>query len=124
MNCSKTFGKKDRLDDHISTYHANVKFNCALCSKSFKSELKVRDHQRRIHAEKKFKCDVCDTLFRMPCELNEHVQVKHEGKRWHCSYPDCTSHFTLRTSAIEHLSRIHKSKGDEHKEYCKNLTMN
>lgn len=122
--CSKTFGVKERFKDHMSTFHKNDEFKCSKCLKSFQSEMKVRRHQQRFHGTKKFHCDDCDAAFRIPSELEEHIQVKHEGKRWHCSYPDCKSHFTLRASAIKHLSKIHKSKGKEHKEYCKNLALN
>ena len=56
------FGKKIRLDAHISSGHKEKKiFGCEICGKNFANNTKLGQHTGAIHEGKKpFKCDVCD----------------------------------------------------------------
>lgn len=119
-HCDKSCPTTQSLQDRTSTYHDNVKFECAECKKMFRSQYKLQQHQRKEH-KKRFECSYCRASFLKPSLRTRHENVKHEGLRYHCSVPKCARKFTSRLSALNHLRMHHSLHAEEFRKYSSKL---
>ena len=62
--CSKTFKRKEALDNHAIVHKDLPKdFKCVTCGAAFNSQQYLNRHISRHFAEKKHKCRDCDMAF-------------------------------------------------------------
>ena len=98
-NCTKTFAKERRYQDHINK-HIGVKAHvCKSCSKSFYSSAYLGEHYKSCSKEVSFKCPICNQIFSYKTALNAHKRAEHDGIRHFCQ---CGRSYKHATSLARH----------------------
>lgn len=73
--CSKIFGRKTLLENHIRRHFDYRPFKCNFCEKSFKTRQYLTGHVNGVHKnDKQFVCDKCDARFSWRTTWKRHVQ--------------------------------------------------
>jgi len=77
--CSKSFGRAERLEEHLRTHTGETPFKCDICLKGFTTKHNLLRH-RNIHTlEKKYTCEICFKYFADPTQHKRH-QATHFAK--------------------------------------------
>ena len=89
--CSRHFGRKYELKEHIDFVHKKMKFDCEECSSMFTNARALRCHTKKKHPS--------------TTTLNYHKKVKHPDIEHHCDY--CTMKFTSKSNIKQHVETLH-----------------
>merc|ERR1712004_56033 len=80
--CSKTFKRKEALDNHAIVHKDLPKdFKCVTCGAAFNSQQYLNRHISRHFAEKKHKCRDCDMAFIDRRDYVVHINKVHANPR-------------------------------------------
>ena len=74
--CTKTFDRRDVLNDHVRNHTGEKPFQCTVCNKKFTRGFVLLRHMR-THGEGAFKCDFCLKSFDR-WDYNEEVLRGHK----------------------------------------------
>ncbi|GAB0088729.1 zinc finger protein 391 isoform X1 [Sergentomyia squamirostris] len=106
--CSKTFGRKSSLLNHIRNHSAEKKYVCSFCQKGFTQAANLRNHERIHTNERPYVCIDCGKAFTQVTNLNNHRRL-HTGERpFVCIEPDCGRSFAQVTNLNNHMKTHHK----------------
>ncbi|XP_055715266.1 zinc finger protein 583 isoform X3 [Phlebotomus papatasi] len=106
--CSKTFGRKSSLLNHIRNHSAEKKYVCSYCQKGFTQAANLRNHERIHTNERPYVCIDCGKAFTQVTNLNNHRRL-HTGERpFVCIEPDCGRSFAQVTNLNNHMKTHHK----------------
>jgi uncharacterized Zn-finger protein len=105
--CSRGFGWKLSLTEHMKTHTGEEKTNCPVpgCSATFWTKKGLKQHQQCVHSERVFECPDCGSTFKSRRYLEQHQQCVHSERVFEC--PDCGSAFKSRGDLKRHQQRVH-----------------
>lgn len=106
-HCSNAYARKDYLEVHIQSYHAQqLQFQCPQCKQGFSLKSDLNVHIRTC-TKKLFKCDLCNYTTKSIAYAEDHKQ-KHIGNdEFKCLH--CSAVFLQRSELLKHL-RTHNKK--------------
>lgn len=115
--CSKFFGNKRRLDNHMRSHSTDL-IPCGLCNKKFKSSVHLKFHLQRHTGEKKHQCEICGKKFSDSSHKRRHIRQVHEGQKpdsssapkFTCEY--CGKVMWVKGSYERHILVAHTSNRD------------
>lgn len=101
--CSKTFKRKEALDNHAIVHKDLPKdFKCVTCGAAFNSQQYLNRHISRHFAEKKHKCRDCEMAFIDKRDYIVHVSKVHANHRpFGCSV--CGMAYKTKQGLASHL---------------------
>jgi len=101
--CSKTFKRKEALDNHAIVHKDLPKdFKCVTCGAAFNSQQYLNRHISRHFAEKKHKCRDCDMAFIDRRDYVVHINKVHANHRpFGCS--SCGMAYKTKQGLTSHL---------------------
>ncbi|KAF8475995.1 hypothetical protein BDZ91DRAFT_710714 [Kalaharituber pfeilii] len=122
-NCTKSFDRPCRLDDHLNTHTGQRPHVCTDCGKSFFRDSHLRAHKKAVH-EKNFsyQCDIlvqdpasldgdtkrCGRTFATAQHLKRHMESHQQRFPHNCTeYPPCTAGFRKKTQLGRHIRTEH-----------------
>jgi len=109
-NCSRTFDKKWKLEEHISSHTGDRPFICTEpgCDKSFVRKAHLQRHALSHSDERPFSCSTCSSSFKVLSNLRKHEKI-HAGKKpYSCHVAECSSAFLKKTQLYSHLLAAHE----------------
>lgn len=100
----QSFGRAERLEEHLRTHTGETPYKCDICSKGFTTKHNLLRH-RNIHTlERKYTCKYCHKFFADPTQHKRH-QATHfakQNKGQNCGdYRGCSK--VLQVRAIRSL---------------------
>lgn len=114
--CSKTFNRQSRLDEHIRSHTGERPFKCphAFCTKDFLRDSHLKHHLTSAHSNvRKYQCtwEGCDKSFATGTRLRRHIE-SHEGKeKYRCrGYEGCNETFRKHDTLRRHILKAHENK--------------
>ncbi|XP_012272354.1 zinc finger protein 502 isoform X2 [Orussus abietinus] len=80
--CSKSFGRKDRLEFHEMRHNEDMnEFVCSSCGKEFSTEHALYEHYLFVHKQARpHMCELCGKSFQLKARLKDHLR-SHTGER-------------------------------------------
>ncbi len=135
--CSKEFGTKKSLDEHVIKHQTRDPgkkvFNCEDCKESFKSFSLYMVHYRHIHKslppefKDQYVCENCGKVFTEESLLKAHIKITHgeKGKKQKSRSgrpllpcPECSKVFKGKTGFDEHVRSVHENNTPHACEQC------
>ena len=115
-DCSKTFNRQSRLDEHIRSHTGERIFKCphAFCPKDFLRDSHLKHHLTSAHSNiRKYQCtwEGCDKGFATGTRLRRHVEA-HEGReKYRCrGFEGCNETFRKHETLRRHVLSVHHNK--------------
>ena len=103
--CSKDFGSKRSLDNHIYTHKEINKIKCIFCPKEFFNKHALNVHLVIHTGATPFKCDYCQKHFTQQATLKTHL-LTHSGERtFQC--PQCRRCYSQSSTLYRHIRQYH-----------------
>lgn len=108
--CSRKFGKKSRLYEHVCVHENPHHFKCQICAKTFQNSFGLSNHMMWKHtpdSEKPFRCDVCGNRFWKDYLLKQHMEyhLALEEKKFACK--ECNRFFGTNLLLKSHEQTVH-----------------
>ena len=82
MTCDKRFITQEKLKEHISLVHDQIKpYSCSICGKSFLLQHKLKEHSILVVHEKLklFQCSVCNYRTGLKENMTNLIDKVHGG---------------------------------------------
>lgn len=106
-DCSRTFTRKQRYDDHRRAAHTGEKpYKCEICGKRF-AKNRIKGHLRTHSTAKPFKCPHCPEAFKTNVGFAGHMRTHDEEGRWQCIH--CGVAFPTKRLLGNHIQRKHRN---------------
>lgn len=111
--CTKTFSKKNNLNNHILAKHSNIeKYICSICKKSFSYKQSFNRHMN-VHkvAISIYTCSECGYSSQLKFMLTRHIKTVHlnENDRFlKVSCVFCNQHFS-KNNLTSHYALCHQT---------------
>ncbi|XP_013163431.1 PREDICTED: zinc finger protein 454-like [Papilio xuthus] len=103
--CSKCFGSKLLLKNHLVSHSTTRDYICNICGKAFKTEVARSTHVKIHDKNKPHICNICDKGFKTETALQLHVRI-HLNIRPHVCHI-CNKAYTEPGSLRVHIRRKH-----------------
>jgi len=114
--CSKTFNRQSRLDEHIRSHTGERPFKCphAFCPKDFLRDSHLKHHLTSAHSDiRKYQCtwEGCDKSFATGTRLRRHIQAHQGREKYRCrGYEGCNETFRKHETLRRHILSVHEQK--------------
>jgi KRAB domain-containing zinc finger protein len=107
-NCSKSYTKKQKLNEHKRTTHLGIVYKCDFenCKKVFRNIDRFRKHKLRHKGIKDFVCNQCGKSFYENRLLRNHLNSHTGLKPYVCEWPGCEKRFA-NSSLLSGHRRYH-----------------
>ncbi|KAK5074481.1 hypothetical protein LTR70_010195 [Exophiala xenobiotica] len=114
--CSKTFNRQSRLDEHIRSHTGERIFKCphAFCPKDFLRDSHLKHHLTSAHSDvRKYQCawEGCDKGFATGTRLRRHIQAHQGREKYRCrGYEGCDETFRKHETLRRHVLTVHEQQ--------------
>jgi hypothetical protein len=111
--CGKSFGRRDKLSDHIHAEHNGhngVTYACSVegCLQRFKQAGHIPAHIAEHHKKvKEFACDQCNKSFGRASTLEDHKRTERGELGFPCTVDNCGRAFNQRQGLSKHMKKGH-----------------
>ena len=106
-HCDYKNGRKQALNQHISSKHEGNIYKCDKCIQIFSYKPDLVIHTKYKHGVSNWKCSQCDLTCRKMSELKIHIKIVHEGFRYKCD--KCSFEAKRLAHFKRHTKDAHKS---------------
>ncbi|XP_061135655.1 zinc finger protein 3-like isoform X2 [Syngnathus typhle] len=103
--CSKGFGFKRYLAQHMITHSTEKPYSCGRCRKTFRRMQGLQIHMRCHTGEKPYFCKTCGKRFCQSSSLRVHLRVHTGEKPYSCT--TCGTGFSSLPVLRNHMVRVH-----------------
>lgn len=112
--CTKTFSKKNNLNDHILAKHSNVeKYVCSICKKSFSYKQSFNRHMN-VHkvAISVYSCSECGYSSQLKFMLTRHIKSVHLNENDSLLNVSCVfcNHYCSKSNLSSHYVLCHQAE--------------
>ena len=106
--CSKRFGRKQHLRQHLVVHSGDKPYHCSFCVRKFIYPSLLRDHLK-LHLNPPFSCTECSQKFIHKKAFDKHMQTHVLGKPFPCNY--CGNNYRTRWMLKMHVKKCHMTDG-------------
>ena len=78
--CSKQFGRKTTLDEHLTIHSSEKPFSCNICKKDYANQSLIRNHIESHIGEDSFACTACNITFENLMAIKRHMKMHIVGQ--------------------------------------------
>ena len=112
-NCSKSFKRKDKLNEHKKMHSSEKPYVCHICGTRYRYREGLKYHEKTHERSTKHICYICGTAFPQPSQLRTHLSIVHNSKmkRNHVYIcEECHLTFSRPERLKRHKEREHRLK--------------
>ena len=111
-NCSKTFNRRARLNEHLRSHTNTRLFKCPHCPKDFLRDSHMKHHVKSAHSNiRDYTCNYpgCGKNFATGTRLRRHEATHSGHDKYRCTgYESCNQTFRKRETLNRHILQAHQ----------------
>lgn len=105
--CSEVFWNQKTYYRHFKSRHTDD-FKCSYCSKAFGAKRDLEEHLPKHTGVKPHQCAACGKCYTTHKGFKDHLLTHEQGSgRYQCPVADCKRNFPLRERMLGHLKKYH-----------------